>query len=186
VLDRDGTLNRLVARDTGEPPESPLDLGEVEILPGVPALLGRLSRAGFRLAVASNQPAAAKGKVARAVLDAIHARVLSEAQASGGRIDSSHICYHRAEDRCACRKPATLLLEQALGAAGGAPPAVRWMVGDRATDVLAGAAVGFLTALVGTPSAADEDLLAARAVQPSFRGVDLQEFVDFLLDDPPR
>jgi D-glycero-D-manno-heptose 1,7-bisphosphate phosphatase len=119
VLDRDGVLNRLIARNAGEPPESPLTLAEVELLPGVPRALRRLCDAGFVLALATNQPAAAKGKVTRAELDAIHARIVSEAERDGARIAGSHVCYHRAEDGCECRKPRTGLLRDALAATRG-------------------------------------------------------------------
>ncbi len=181
VLDRDGVLNRMVFRSQAEPLDSPLVVTEVELLSGVPDALRRLSEAGFAVALATNQPAAAKGKTTRADLDAVHARVLAAAQASGGRIQSSHICYHRAEDGCDCRKPRTGLLEAALAATPDGRPETSWIVGDRATDVLAGAALGFRTALLGPSRTGDDELLKARGIQPSFRGLDLKEFADFLL-----
>jgi hypothetical protein len=55
------------------------------------------------------------------------------------------------------------------------------MAGDRAPDILAGHAHGLRTALLGSPAADEEALLAARAVRPSFRGVDLRDFARFLL-----
>jgi len=181
VLDRDGVLNRLVAREPGVPPESPIADGEVAILPGVPAALRRLTDAGFVLAVASNQPAAAKGKLTR---DAIHARIVAEAESAGGRIARSFICYHRAEDGCDCRKPRPGLLRDALAAFPGTSAERAWIVGDRATDVLAGQALGFSTALVGATWPEDEELFRTRGFPPSFRGRDLQHFVEFLLRSP--
>ena len=181
VLDRDGVLNRMVFRDQTEPLDSPLKVEEVEVFSSVPDALRRLTEAGYKLALATNQPAAAKGKATRADLDAVHARVLAAAQAAGGRIQTSHICYHRAEDGCECRKPRTGLLEAALAATPGGRPEMSWIAGDRATDVLAGAALGFRTALLGPSRAGDDELLKARGIQPSFRGLDLKEFADFLL-----
>jgi phosphoglycolate phosphatase-like HAD superfamily hydrolase len=55
------------------------------------------------------------------------------------------------------------------------------MVGDRATDVLAGVAAGVQTALVGDFSGAERAELLLRAVQPSFCGADLRDFSGFLL-----
>jgi transaldolase len=181
VLDRDGVLNRMVFRDQTEPLDSPLKVEEVEIFSSVPDALRRLTEAGYTLAVATNQPAAAKGKTTRVALDAVHTRILTAAQAAGGRIQTSHICYHRTEDGCECRKPRTGLLEAALAATPGGRPETSWIVGDRATDVLAGAALGFQTALLGPSRAVDDELLKARGIQPAFRGLDLKEFADFLL-----
>jgi transaldolase len=58
------------------------------------------------------------------------------------------------------------------------------MVGDRATDVLAGSALGFRTALLGASLfPGDEKLLETRGLVPFFRGRDLQDFVLHLLGD---
>ena len=180
VLDRDGVLNRTVPNPAEPRPDSPLAVAEAEVFPWVPEALRALTAAGFGLVIASNQPASAKGKTTRAVLEAVHAEIVRQAQAAGGVILSSHVCFHRAEDGCACRKPATGLLVEAFARHARCRPEASWMVGDRATDVLAGAAFGLRTALVG---ATDEDLatLAARAVSPSFRGTDLRDFARHLL-----
>jgi predicted HAD superfamily phosphohydrolase YqeG len=57
------------------------------------------------------------------------------------------------------------------------------MVGDKATDVLAGAAFGLRTALVVADRRAAAAELAARGVQPFFQGRDLRDFARFVLDD---
>lgn len=183
VLDRDGVLNRLVRRSPDAPPESPLSMGEVELLPGVPDALRRLTQAGFVVVLATNQPAAAKGKLTRAELDAIHAQIVTLAESEGGRITRSFICYHRAEDGCDCRKPRTGLLRDALAALPGTSAASAWMVGDRATDVMAGRALGFSTAFLEGTWPADEVELAKAGLEPAFRGRALQHWVDFLLGE---
>jgi len=93
---------------------------------------------------------------------------------------SSHICYHRAEDGCACRKPGTGLLAEAFAQNAGFDRSSSWMAGDRAVDVLAGAAFGLRTALLAAEAGADARLAAAE-VEPSFRGRDLRDFARFLL-----
>jgi D-glycero-D-manno-heptose 1,7-bisphosphate phosphatase len=122
--------------------------------------------------------------------------VLAEAQRDGARILSSHVCFHRAEDGCDCRKPRTGLLREAFLQHPSYAVGESWMVGDRAIDVLAGASFGLKTALLaGAPivgrgdggtdagdRAADELLaLHARSVQPSFCGRDLRDFAEFIL-----
>jgi D-glycero-D-manno-heptose 1,7-bisphosphate phosphatase len=196
VLDRDGVLNRTVPNPAEPRPDSPMHAGEVSLFPWVPSTLRALTDAGFGLVVASNQPAAAKGKTTRAALEQAHARVLAEAQRDGARILSSHVCFHRAEDGCDCRKPRTGLLREAFMQHPSYAVGESWMVGDRAIDVLAGASFGLKTALLaGAPivgrgdggtdagdRAADELLaLHARSVQPSFCGRDLRDFAEFIL-----
>jgi D-glycero-D-manno-heptose 1,7-bisphosphate phosphatase len=190
VLDRDGVLNRTVPNPAEPRPDSPMHAGEVSIFPWVPPVLRALTDAGFGLCVASNQPAAAKGKTTRAALEQAHARVLDEAQRDGARILSSHVCYHRAEDGCDCRKPRTGLLREAFLQHPSYAIAESWMVGDRAADVLAGASFGLKTALLpgatdgdGQGDRAADELLAlrARSVQPSFCGPDLRDFAEFIL-----
>ncbi len=150
VLDRDGVLNRTIPR-AGEPrADSPMGPEEVELLPGVPEALAELRALGVEVAIASNQPAAAKGKTTRERLEAAHAKVLELAQAKGGLIGSSHLCFHRAEDGCACRKPKPKLLLDALAAHPGCAAEHALMVGDRAVDAEAGRAAGFCTVLLGS------------------------------------
>jgi len=192
VLDRDGVLNRTVPNPAEPRPDSTMHAGEVSIFPWVPSTLRALSDAGFGLCVASNQPAAAKGKTTRAALEQAHARVLAEAQRDGARILSSHVCFHRAEDGCDCRKPRTGLLREAFLQHPSYAIGESWMVGDRAVDVLAGASFGLKTALLpgapvererGNDNPAADELLAlhARSVQPSFCGRDLRDFAEFIL-----
>jgi histidinol-phosphate phosphatase family protein len=183
VLDRDGVLNRTIPNPAESRPDSPLRVDQVAVFPWVPGALRAFNDAGFALVIASNQPAAAKGKVSRQVLEAVHARVLDEAQRAGGVILSSHICFHRAEDGCDCRKPRTGLLVEAFARHPEYSREKSWMVGDRAIDVRAGAAVGLKTALLPGAALGDElRALAPHALQPSFCGHDLRDFAEFLLE----
>ncbi len=177
LLDRDGVLNALVVDAEHGTADSPLHPNQVQLLPGVSSALAHLTRAGFVLRIVSNQPAAAKGKTTRANLEAVHEKVIAAAQIEGAVIASSHLCLHRAEDQCSCRKPRTGLLEQALAAHGSAP-ARTWMVGDGITDVQAGAALGLETVLLAARKPDVANLLAERGVSPSLWLGSLSEFVE--------
>jgi len=180
LLDRDGVLNALWDNPAEPRPDSPLRTEHVAVFPWVPGVLGDLTRAGFGLAIASNQPAAAKGKTTRSELQAVHAAVVLESTGAGGVILSSHICYHRAEDACTCRKPATGLLAEAFARNPGYDLASSWMVGDRASDVIAGAAFGVQTALVGDVAREEREQLVARDLTPTFEGRDLRDLAAHL------
>jgi len=160
ILDRDGVLNRMRVDAQGAE-DSPMADSEVEVFPWVPRALKAMCDAGFGLCIASNQPAAAKGKTTRAALEAVHRRVLAEATSAGARILSSHICWHRAKDRCSCRKPAPGLLQEALRAHPDHAWRGAWMVGDRATDVQAGEAAGVRTRLLTTAPGSNLEAFAA-------------------------
>jgi D-glycero-D-manno-heptose 1,7-bisphosphate phosphatase len=160
--------------------DSPLDPSQVAVIPGAPRALARLAGLGFGLAIASNQPAAAKGKTTLERLRAVHARVLELVQADGARILSSHLCFHRQEDGCACRKPRTGLLEQAFTANPGYDHGLSWMVGDGLTDIEAGQAFGLHTAFIGPPKIEYLKVFEDRSLHPTFRVGDLLELSEVL------
>lgn len=145
VLDRDGVINELAFDPVDGRMESPLRPEDVRLVPGAAAACRLLQEHGFDLAVASNQPAAAKGKATPEDLDAVHARVVELLAAEGVTIGEWRYCRHRAEDGCDCRKPKTGLMRDL-------DP--EWVVGDSASDIEAGRAVGARTILVEHPGSA--------------------------------
>ena len=136
-LDRDGVLNRAIIRD-GKP-YPPANLGELEILPDVPAALAALKECGFLLLVVTNQPDVARGNQQRAVVESIH-----EALRTALPIDDFFVCYHDDRDDCACRKPKPGLLLQAAGKYGLELKS-SYLIGDRWRDIEAGQAAGCAT-----------------------------------------
>lgn len=181
ILDRDGVLNETLHNPDEPRPDSPLRVEDVVIFPWVPSVLRTFTDMGYGLSIATNQPAFAKGKVSLSVLQQVHARVIEEITREGARISSSHMCLHRAEDACDCRKPKPKLLLDALAQHPDRDAQRSWMVGDRATDVLAGVAAGVQTALLGDETGRERGELATVAVLPSFCGSDLRDFARFLL-----
>ena len=159
-LDRDGTLNQAVPDPDSGMPESPLSVDDVRLLPGAAAAAGKLADAGYALVCVSNQPAAAKGKVAVDQLLAVHERALTLLAEQGIQVEISLLCLHHPDGvlgelsrPCACRKPAPgMLLDAAaeleldLGSS--------WMLGDTDTDIAAGRAAGCRTVLIEYPPSA--------------------------------
>lgn len=181
LLDRDGVLNAVVVDAEHGTIDSPLHPDQVRMIPGVAGVLAELCAAGWGLAIVSNQPAWAKGKTSRANLDAVHAAVVSAAEAEGARVLSSHLCLHRREDGCACRKPRTALLEEALAAHPAYRRELSWMVGDGVTDVEAGVAAGLRTAFLGPRKCDACRVFEDRRLTPDFWGEDLAVFARSLL-----
>jgi histidinol-phosphate phosphatase family protein len=140
-LDRDGTLNREVGY-IGDP-------ADLELVPGMPAALARLTAAGFALVVITNQSAIGRGLYTRAQVDAVHARLAAELAAAGVRLDGIFVCPHAPDDGCDCRKPAPGLFLQARDALG-IDLAASWMVGDTVKDMAAARAAGVRPVYVTT------------------------------------
>ncbi len=181
ILDRDGVLNRMVVDPEHGTIDSPQHPSQVVVDESVPRVLLDLHRAGFSFVIATNQPAAAKGKTTRSNLEAVHAEVLRLAQSAGAPILQSYICYHRSEDQCACRKPRTGLLEQAFRDYPKFSPVDSWMVGDGITDVQAAEAFGLKSVFLGPKRSDMVALFHEKGVEPQFWFPSLVDFARFAL-----
>jgi D-glycero-D-manno-heptose 1,7-bisphosphate phosphatase len=153
-LDRDGVLNEAVPDPASGEPESPLDVEDVRLLPGVAKALGELAQAGYALVCVSNQPAAAKGKATLEGLEAVHERVLELLAREGVQLELSLLCPHHPEGvlpelsgPCPCRKPAPGMLSDAAGALA-IDLGASWILGDTDSDVRAGQAAGCRSVLI--------------------------------------
>ena len=179
VLDRDGVLNALIDNPAEPRPDSPMRPAEVV---GVRLGAGRVARPdarGFRHRDRQQPARLGEGQDhARRAAGGARGGRRSRRQSAGGVILSSHICYHRAEDACTCRKPATGLLAEAFAQHPGYDREASWMVGDRAPDIIAGATFGLQTALlVGGRCRRHGARGADRAGSaPDVRGRDLRDF----------
>lgn len=160
-LDRDGVINELVIDQQSGRPESPYRPRDVALIDGVPEALGLLSRAGFRLALVSNQPAAAKGTCTLQDLAAVHEELVAQLAFAGApAFDAIEYCYHHPDgvvpdlsQRCSCRKPNPGMLRTAIRRLGG-DPSHSWMVGDSDVDISAGRAVKATTVMIDHPLSA--------------------------------
>lgn len=181
LLDRDGVLNPMVVDPDHGIVDSPLHPSQVQIFSWVPEALALLCSYGFGIAIVTNQPSSAKGKTTRENLEAVHDKVVTLAQQAGGRILSSHICFHRQEDGCSCRKPKTGLLEQALAKNPGFDRTQSWMVGDGVHDVAAGHALSLKTAFVGSDKWDIRRVFTEASLQPTLWVTNLMEFTRHLV-----
>ncbi len=108
ILDRDGVLNRKPAKA-----QYVRRWEEFEWLPEAKEALGALKRAGYRVAVVSNQAGIARGAMTEADLLDIHRRMVREATQASGGIDAIYYCPHGWDEGCECRKPKPGMLFQA-------------------------------------------------------------------------
>lgn len=160
VLDRDGTLIDFHRDEELGAVVSAFHPSQLRILPGVVEGLRALVDAGFVLAIATNQPGAAKGQVSRAAIERTNEALVAMLANLGAPIAEVAVCWHHPTGgpggdaslvgACACRKPAPgLLLE--LVASLDLDPSASWMIGDALVDVAAARAAGFHAALLWDP-----------------------------------
>lgn len=142
VLDRDGVIN-------ADSDDYIRNLGDWAPLPGSIEAIAALSRAGYRIAIATNQSGLSRGYFTLDQLEEIHAALCQAVEEQGGHIAAIFYCPHLPEEGCNCRKPATGLLdaiEQELGESlRGA-----YFIGDSLKDLQAGQAAGCQPVLVKT------------------------------------
>ena len=140
-LDRDGTLAPDVPyRSRAE---------DLEVFADAPEALALLQGNGFRLIVITNQSGIARGYLTEETLAEIHCKMALLLSREGAEIHAIYHCPHHPDDCCLCRKPKTLLLRQAASD-HDIDLSRSFFIGDSATDIEAGHAVGCGTVLVTT------------------------------------
>ncbi len=142
LLDRDGVINR-------DSPEYIKSVSEWQPLPGSLKAIARLSAAGFRVAVVTNQSGVGRGLFSEATLAGIHAAMRAAVAAAGGELAGIYYCPHLPDAGCVCRKPRPGLLLEAVAELGGNIAEVPY-VGDKLSDVEAARAAGARPILVGS------------------------------------
>lgn len=174
ILDRDGVINQ----DSDAYIKS---LDEWVPYPGAIAAIARLSRAGWTVAVATNQSGIARGLYDTAALDQMHRRLTELVSAAGGEIAMIAYCPHGPDDGCDCRKPRAGLLARIRDALGLENLTGTWLVGDSLRDLQAGERMGCRRVLVRTGKGRSTE---AKGIELADVAVydDLSGFVDWLLE----
>jgi len=98
IIDRDGVINH----DSDAYIKSPDEWVPID---GSLDAIARLSRAGWKVVIASNQSGLARGLFTIESLNAIHAKLRHELAQAGGAVDAIFVCPHGPDDGCECRKP---------------------------------------------------------------------------------
>jgi D-glycero-D-manno-heptose 1,7-bisphosphate phosphatase len=152
-LDRDGVINKRRL-------DHVKSWTEFEFLPKTLEALRALREDGATAVVITNQSAIGRGLLSHADLDGIHHRMVQSVRDGGGDIAAVYSCPHLPADGCACRKPATGLLERAA-AELGLSLADSVLVGDSESDLGAARAAGCRAVLVreGAPAFWWDDVL---------------------------
>lgn len=175
VLDRDGVINH----DSDDYIKS---AEEFEPVDGSIDAIAKLSCAGYRIAIATNQSGLARNYFDEEKLSEIHHLLCSMVEEAGGLIDGIFYCPHLPDDNCDCRKPKTGLLEQ-IEKEFSCEVRGYHFIGDSLKDIEAATAHGCLPVLVRTGKGTKtERQLAQQSVTdvPTFDCLALA--VDYILE----
>lgn len=178
ILDRDGVVNH-------DAPDYIKSAREWRPIAGSLEAIARLTHAGYRVVIASNQSGIGRGLFDYGDLFAIHDKLARMVGEIGGRVDGIFFCPHAPDQGCGCRKPLAGLLED-IGRrlqleVAGAP-----LIGDSLADVEAARAVGASPILVRSGYGADTEREHTAALAGVTIYDDLAAAVDALLAEPPR
>ncbi|MDQ7832502.1 MAG: HAD-IIIA family hydrolase [Desulfovibrionaceae bacterium] len=133
LLDRDGTV--IVDE------HYLCDPARVRLLPGAGQALARLAASGARLFLVSNQSGIGRGYFTQVGHLAVQARLEELLCEHGVRLAGAAFCPHAPDAGCPCRKPG-LGQWEALRDRHGLDAATTAVIGDKASDVAFGHALG--------------------------------------------
>lgn len=142
IIDRDGVINQ----DSDDFIKSP---AEWIPIPGSLEAISRLNRAGYTVAVATNQSGLARGYFDTKALSDMHRKMQDLLQEYGGHIDAVFYCPHGPDDGCDCRKPEPGLIKE-IGERFQAKMEDVFFIGDTINDVKAAVAAKAKPLLVKT------------------------------------
>lgn len=143
ILDRDGVINY----DSDEYVKT---VDEWQPIPGSIEAIAQLSKAGFTIAVATNQSGLARGYFSPETLHLMHSKMRHLVAEQGGHIDHIEYCPHGPDDGCECRKPLPGMINTILDTYPEAEANHVYVVGDSLRDLEAGIAAGCKPLLVRT------------------------------------
>lgn len=142
ILDRDGVINQ----DSDNYIKT---VDEWQALPGSLEAIGRLTKAGYSVAVATNQSGIGRGYYTEQTLLDMHEKMIAQTAQHGGEFCMIEYCPHTPDDHCTCRKPKPGML-LTIAETVGCEPADITMIGDSYRDLEAGWAINANSLLVKT------------------------------------
>jgi D-glycero-D-manno-heptose 1,7-bisphosphate phosphatase len=157
ILDRDGTIIDVVRDEETGAVTVAFHPDHLRLLSGAVEGMRELQSAGYVLAMATNQPAPAKGQFSADAVRRTNAALVALLASQGVEIAAVEACMHHPKGGqggdptlirdCDCRKPRPGMLSTLISRLG-ADRASSWMIGDAAGDIEAARAAGLKAGLV--------------------------------------
>jgi D-glycero-D-manno-heptose 1,7-bisphosphate phosphatase len=170
VLDRDGVINE-------DSDDYIRGLQDWRPIPGSVEAIAALSKAGYRIAIATNQSGLGRGLFTRHELEEIHHHLRQAVERLGGEIAGIYYCPHLPGAGCHCRKPDTGLLT-AIELGLGEPVAGAYFIGDSLKDLQCAQAAGCQPVLVKTGKGSNTLAELQGSTSPLANAADVPVFDD--------
>ena len=173
-LDRDGVIN-----------ENRSDYvkrwSEFRFFSGSREAIAKLTQAGHRIVVCTNQAGVARGTISVEAVEDIHHSMIESICDFGGKIEKVYYCPHNRDGDCCCRKPRPGMLLQARDELDiDMRDAV--FIGDSISDIRAGLAAGIHAVLVLSGLGLDQFREHQHEVIGPFRiGINLMHATELVL-----
>lgn len=171
VLDRDGVVNH-------DSPDYIKSAAEWQPIEGSLEAIARLSQAGWRVCLASNQSGLGRQLFDYDAFAAMNAKMQKMLAERGGRIDAVAFAPEHPDQATELRKPSPGMLKDLARRLGASTENI-WFVGDSDTDLAAAAAAGMQPVLVLSGNGAMHHESAAQRGIPVYP--DLSRCVEELL-----
>lgn len=129
-LDRDGTINR------DYPDEVWSKIAGPEILDGAIGGMKHILEKGYKIIIITNQYTIGEGYISVDQYHDFQAKLIKILERHGVSVLDTFYCPHSRVDNCACCKPRTGMIDQALQKYPDIDIAASFMCGDSAGDML--------------------------------------------------
>lgn len=170
-LDRDGVINH---RLPGQYVQSTADF---KFMPGVLDAFPKLAKLTDKIVIVTNQQGVGKELMTYEQMEKVHEYMQTQIEKKGGRIDAIFSCTELASDTNNCRKPSPVMGIYAKKKFPKIDFSRSLMVGDSASDILFGEALGMKTVLM---QGKEEESALQRSLKPDFKINKFSKIVDLL------
>lgn len=166
-FDRDGIIVKSVNG------EAPTKVSEMELIgESIPVILD-LQNKGFKIIIVSNQPDVALGIIDETTKNTLINKFEKLLKEKEMHLDGIYYCFHHERGKvikytkdCTCHKPKPGMLLKAVRVYK-IDPSRSYIVGDRASDIVAGKKAGVKTILLD-PENSQKDYLLLHSVKPDY------------------
>jgi D-glycero-D-manno-heptose 1,7-bisphosphate phosphatase len=192
IFDRDGTIIDVRRDEETGSVSVAFHPDHIRLLPGSVEGMRALEEAGYVLAIATNQPAPAKGQFSADAVRRTNDALVERLSEHGVHVVAVEACMHHPDGgpggdtslirSCDCRKPKAGMLDAVLARLGGDRKR-SWMLGDSTSDIEAARAAGLRAGLVFAPNRCELCPLRSgpRGLTPDAHGATLKELAAAIL-----